>query len=113
MYYARPLHHLRTVVLLEMVKRWFAASETHMESRTGYSETVQVQCHWGSNTLDHPDRFTLGDRDYAVEELLDRWYGQNDTYFKLRAGDGNIYILRHNSVSDTWSLESFRRAASG
>jgi hypothetical protein len=83
-----------------------------VEHRAGYSETVQVQCYWGGNDLDYPDRFTLGDHNYDVEELLDRWYGQSDTYFKLRAGDGNIYILRHMSASDTWSLESFRRASS-
>jgi hypothetical protein len=61
------------------------------------------------NALGYPARFTLGDRDYVVEELLDRWYGLDDIYYKLRAGDGNIYILRHKSGSDTWSLESFRR----
>jgi hypothetical protein len=71
---------------------------------------VQVQCYWDTNTREFPDRFTLGNHDYQVEELLDRWYGQDDTYFKLRAGDGNIYILRHKPASDTWSLESFRRA---
>jgi hypothetical protein len=84
-----------------------------MQPRAGYIETVQVQCYWGTDALDYPDRFTLGDHHYTVEELLDRWYGQSDTYFKLRAGDGNIYILRHMSASDTWSLESFRRTSSG
>jgi hypothetical protein len=38
-------------------------------------------------------RFHLGDRDYFVEGML--WYGPDDTYFKVRADDGNLYILRY------------------
>jgi hypothetical protein len=58
-------------------------------------------------------RFELEGREYAVKEIVDRWYGPEDTFFKLRADDNNIYILRHNPVDDFWSLESFRRDRSG
>jgi hypothetical protein len=44
-----------------------------------------------------------------VEELLDQWYGPDDVFYKVRADDGNLYILRHNEREDEWSLESFRR----
>lgn len=44
-----------------------------------------------------------------VEEILDHWYGPEDTFFKLRADDTNIYILRHSPTNDVWSLESFRK----
>jgi len=30
-----------------------------------------------------------------VEEVLDRWYGPDYTYFRVRASDGHCYILRH------------------
>jgi hypothetical protein len=48
-------------------------------------------------------------RDF-VEELLDQWYGPSDVFFKVRADDGNRYILRnHRSApKGAWSLESFR-----
>lgn len=69
-----------------------------------------VQCYSGQKADEYPVRFGVDDHDYAVEEILDRWYGPGDSYFKVRANDGNIYILRHSPASDTWSLESFRRA---
>ena len=47
--------------------------------------------------------------EYIVEDILDRWYGPNDTFFKLLADDKNIYILRYNPATDKWSLESFRK----
>jgi hypothetical protein len=43
-------------------------------------------------------------------ELLDQWYGPTDTFFKVRANDGNVSILRRRSSAPEgdWSLESFR-----
>lgn len=53
--------------------------------------------------------FQLGEREYQVEEVLDQWYGREDTFYKVRADDHNLYIFRHNPTTDTWSLESFRQ----
>jgi hypothetical protein len=72
---------------------------------------LQVQCYAGLNTDERPVRFHLKDRDFIVEEVLDQWYGQDDLFFKVRADDGNLYILRHNPPRDKWSLESFRQTA--
>ena len=41
-------------------------------------------------------RFYLGEQLRMVEEVLDQWYGPDDAFFKLRADDGNLYILRQN-----------------
>jgi hypothetical protein len=71
---------------------------------------LKVQCYAGYKADERPVRFRLGDREYLVEELLDRWYGPDDTYFKVRAEDGNLYILRHQREADEWRLESFRRS---
>ena len=36
-----------------------------------------------------------------VEEVLDQWYGPQDAFYKVRADDGNLYILRREtSTSD-------------
>jgi len=45
-----------------------------------------------------------------VEELLDQWYGPNDSFFKVRADDGNLYILRRegSTPGGIWTPESFR-----
>jgi hypothetical protein len=46
-----------------------------------------------------------------VEEVLDQWYGPQDAFFKIRADDGNLYILRRETSTPdgVWHLESFRR----
>jgi hypothetical protein len=71
---------------------------------------MQVQCYSGAKADERPVRFRLGEQEYIVEEILDRWYGPEDTYFKVRADDQNIYILRYSPAVDAWALESFRRA---
>lgn len=70
---------------------------------------MRVQCYSGTKADERPVRFQLDDNEYLIEEILDQWYGPEDTYFKVRADDGNFYILRHHAKADTWSLESFRR----
>jgi hypothetical protein len=70
---------------------------------------VEVVCYSGYKGDERPVRFRLGGQDYFVEELLDQWYGPDDVFYKVRADDGNLYILRHNEREDEWSLESFRR----
>lgn len=71
---------------------------------------LRVECYSGRKADERPVRFYLGERIYVVEEVIDQWYGPTDLYFKIRTGDGNLYILRqHQSESEnTWSLESFR-----
>jgi len=71
---------------------------------------LQVQCYAGHKAGQRPTSFQLGDRSYTVEEILDQWYGPDDIFFKVRANDGNVYILRHRSVTDQWTLEAYRRA---
>ena len=46
-----------------------------------------------------------------VEEVLDQWYGPQDVFYKVRADDGNLYILRQQiSAPDRpWDLVLFRR----
>lgn len=72
--------------------------------------TARVECYSGRKADERPIRFALEGREYMVEEVLDRWYGPSAAFFKVRAGDGNLYILRQDrSVPEgTWSLESFR-----
>ena len=71
--------------------------------------TLRVECYLGAKTDERPVRFQLGQRDYMVEEVLDQWYGPEDSFFKVRTDDGNLYILRRNTSADEWTLESFRQ----
>ena len=55
--------------------------------------------------------FQLNDHDYLVEEVVDQWYGPEHAFFKLRAEDGNLYIiLRHQTSvpNGEWELVAFR-----
>jgi len=72
---------------------------------------VEVECHSGRKADERPVRFRLDGHEYMVEKVLDQWYGPEYVFFKVRADDGNVYILRHQtSVLDgDWNLISFRR----
>jgi hypothetical protein len=69
---------------------------------------IQVECHAGYKADERPIKFWLGETVLFVEAVEDQWYGPDDTYFRLRADDGNTYVLCHKQQSDTWTLESFR-----
>ena len=79
-----------------------------------HSTKVTVEAYSGYKASERPQRFLFPDRSkgrsYEVIEILDRWYGPDSLYFKVRADDENFYILRYDSGRDEWSLESFRRA---
>jgi hypothetical protein len=71
---------------------------------------VRVECYSGRKADERPVRFRLDVHAYVVQEVLDRWYEPEHVFFKIRADDGNLYILRHQtSVPDgKWDLVSFR-----
>ena len=71
---------------------------------------VRVQCYSGTKANERPVRFEHDGREYMVDEILDQWYGPDDTFFRLRADDGGVYVLRYRPADDVWSLESLRRA---
>jgi hypothetical protein len=70
---------------------------------------VRVEAYSGFKADERPLRFQMGERWLAVEEILDRWYDPDATYFRVRADDGSLYILRHRETGDVWTLEAYRR----
>jgi hypothetical protein len=76
---------------------------------------VTVECYAGQKADEKPLRFRLDEHEYVVTEVLDSWYGPGHLFFKVRADDGNFYILRHEtSVPDgDWELVSFREPRRG
>ena len=71
---------------------------------------LRVICYSGHKADERPLRFQLDEHEYFVEEVVDRWCGPDDAFFKVRASDGNLYVLRRRSSTPEgeWSLESFR-----
>lgn len=53
-------------------------------------------------------RFRLGERVREVTENIDQWHGEGYRYFKLKADDGNLYILRFDEAKADWDLTMFK-----
>ena len=48
--------------------------------------------------------FVLERQKLSVSEVLDRWYGVENDYFKVLADDGKVYLIRWHRVLDLWFL---------
>ena len=64
---------------------------------------------FGYRAEESPVRFYLGERKIEVEAILDRWLAPDHRYFKVRGDDKALYIIRHETVTDTWELTMFDR----
>ncbi len=65
---------------------------------------VRVECYGGYKGEETPRRFYFGERKIEVTEVLDRWLDPDHRYFKVRGGDGVVYILRHDTRTLVWEL---------
>ncbi len=72
---------------------------------------IEVDCYAGYRGEETPRRFTLGERAVEVAEVLDQWLAPDHRYFKVRGGEGAIYVLRHDVTSGQWELFMYERAA--
>ena len=66
---------------------------------------INVACYSGYKSNERPIYFTVRGRKVLVEEIVDRWYGKNGDYFKIRANDRKIYLIKYNRDDDLWTLE--------
>mgnify|MGYP000406877269 CR=1 FL=1 len=71
---------------------------------------VRVECYSGYKADQRPLRFYLRDVPFDILEIEDQWYGPRDEYFRVRAADGNRYILRRSLEpnQDLWTLQACR-----
>jgi hypothetical protein len=74
---------------------------------------IHVECYSGYRADEKPLRFSLRGRIFQVEQVEDRWYSPAAIYFRVRADDGNFYVLRHDEEHDAWTLDAFRAAQRG
>ena len=63
---------------------------------------LKVECYIGLQSQQNPVAFILRDSRYKVEEIIDRWYGEGASYFKIKADDENIYLLKYDKRSSHW-----------
>jgi len=72
---------------------------------------LEVECYSGFKADERPVRFRLDERQYLIEEIVDQWYGTQDVFYKVRADDGSLYILRRETSTPegAWHLVSCRQ----
>ena len=73
-----------------------------------YCMRLRVECYSGHKADQRPIKFWLSDAVLFVESVEDQWYGTDAAYFRVRADDGNTYVLRQDETNEEWTLESFR-----
>ena len=73
---------------------------------------LNVECYSGRKADERPVRFWLEGRQYLIKAVLDQWYDPESIFYKVRADDGNLYILRQRTSTPDgmWDLVSFRQS---
>jgi hypothetical protein len=70
---------------------------------------VEVSCYSGCRYGERPISFKLLEKTFFVKEILDRWVGEDHLYFKVRADDQRIYLLKYDFGQDRWFLTGLVR----
>jgi hypothetical protein len=85
----------------------------NMPDPTGESSllSIQVECYAGHKGEETPRVLHLGDRRVVITDVLDQWIAPDHRYFKLRGGDGHVYLVRHDVQSARWELTLFQRGS--
>ena len=55
---------------------------------------IKVEFYSKLQTKERPVAFQVCDRRYRIKEIMDRWYGVGEVFFKVEADDNNIYLLK-------------------
>ncbi len=67
---------------------------------------VTVQCYAGYKGEQGPQRFLFEEPWLEIEEILKEWREPVTEFFRVRASDGRIYVLRRSAgaSSSNWSI---------
>ena len=65
---------------------------------------VKVHAYSGYQGEQEPRALEVEGERLEVLGIADRWYDPAGRYFKVRASDGRIYLLRCDSESLAWSI---------
>lgn len=72
---------------------------------------IHVESYAGARADETPRRFTLEGRLIEIGEVLAQWHQVESTppwpradFFKVRAADQRVYLLKHDLESDGWFL---------
>jgi hypothetical protein len=65
---------------------------------------VVVEAFAGYKGEKTPQSFILEGRRLYVEQVVDRWYSETHSYFRVKASDNQRYVLRLDLDEDCWEL---------
>ena len=82
----------------------------HLRLTEGTMSEMRVECYAGYRGDERPTRFTLRGRVFEIMEVEDQWYSPGAIYFRVRAQDGDYFVLRHDEPQDVWTVDAFRSA---
>jgi hypothetical protein len=66
---------------------------------------IRVECYSGHKSNERPVSFWVEDEKKVVENIIDRWTGEDHDYFKLATDDHKVYLIRYDRRGDFWTLE--------
>jgi predicted RNA-binding protein len=65
---------------------------------------IHVDTYSGYKANERPREFTLDEQIYEIAAVLDHWYEQSATYFKVQSTEGKTYLLRYDEEVDEWTF---------
>lgn len=69
---------------------------------------VIVESYSGHKANERPVKFWISEKPVFVESVEDQWRSTDAIYFRVRADDGNAYVLKYTESTDVWTLENQR-----
>ncbi|HEX2540178.1 MAG TPA: hypothetical protein VHM00_03745 [Caldimonas sp.] len=71
---------------------------------------IRVECRAGYGEEPEPVAFWFGERRLGVREIVDRWFGPTQRWFRVDADDDQLYVLRHDASDGAWELAALTRS---
>lgn len=65
---------------------------------------VSVEAYAGYKGEETPRALTLDGIRLAITDVIDRWYTDTHSYFRVRASDDQRYVLRYHFDEGLWEL---------
>lgn len=70
---------------------------------------IQVKCYAGYRGEETPRQVQISDGQWEVVKVLDRWLAPQHRYFKVETVDKSLWIIRHDTLTDQWTLSYFKQ----
>lgn len=68
------------------------------------SSNVRVEAYAGYKGEETPRAFTVDGTRLEVQTVVDRWYTETHSYFRVLASNGHRYVLRYEWDVMRWEL---------